>query len=132
MDSALYISWQKTLKFVKGKTITNFPISETGKGPFLSSSGSFFKKKVCTFHSKKLYAICTLVPCAGPSDRIFSVNSETDFQEKNSFLRIRILKDSLNLRLIRYEKGQNRAVFFYAKINSLRTGSTGMELKTLP
>ena len=107
-----YIKWLlKTGKFVKGKSITNFPISETGKGPVLSSQGSFFKKKVCTFRFQSLYAICTLFPCAASSVRFFFVNSETDFQEKNFFLRIQILKDSLILRLIRYEKGKNRAVF---------------------
>ena len=105
----------KTVDFVKGKIITNFPISKTGKGLIFLTRRSFFKKKVCTNVPDNLYAICTLLPCVCFSMPPFFVNFETFFRRFLLFLRFQILKDSQFLRLIRYEKPQNGPDFFMLK-----------------
>ncbi len=46
MNSALLKKLKKTFKFVKGKIITNFRFSETGKGTNFLLHVSFFKIKV--------------------------------------------------------------------------------------
>ena len=105
----------KTFDFVKGKNITNFVISKTGKGRIFALERSFFKKKVCTSCVHHLYAICTLDRCVSPSFHQIIDIFETDFRRFLNILRLRILKDSKILRLIDYEKGLKSPDFFMLK-----------------
>lgn len=105
----------KTFDFVKGKNITNFMISKTGKGRIFPLERSFFKKKVCTTCINYLCAICTLDRCVCPSFHHFIDIFETDFRQKIKILRFEILKDSEILRLISYEKGLKSPGFFMLK-----------------
>ena len=102
----------KRFDFVKGKIITNFMISKTGKGRILPLERSFFKKKVCTSYIFYLCAICTLDRCVSPSFHQISIFFETYFRGFLNFLRLQILKDSEILRLICYEKGLKTPDFF--------------------
>ena len=102
----------KTFDFVKGKNITNFVISKTGKGRIFPLERSFFKKKVCTSFVFHLCAICTLDRCVCPSVHQIIDIFETYFRGFLNILRFGILKDSKILRLICYEKGLKSPVFF--------------------
>ena len=105
----------KTFDFVKGKNITNFVISKTGKSRIFSLERSFFKKKVCTTCAHYLCAICTSDRCVSPSFPFFIDIFETDFRGILKFLRLLILKDSEILRLICYENGLKTPDFFMLK-----------------
>lgn len=105
----------KTFDFVKGKNITIFMFSETGKDRNLLLGRSFFKKKVCTTGTSYLCAICTLDHCVYSSFHKIIDIFETYFLRFFNILRLRILKDSEILRLICYEKGLKSPDFFMLK-----------------
>ena len=105
----------KKIDFVKGKMITNFSFSKTGKVGFLPWTGSFFKKKVCTTLVKNIHAICTLDHCLCSYFHNFFDIFETDFRRFLNILRFQILKYSQILRLISYEKARKWGDFFMLK-----------------